>query len=147
MANPTKPTRQDTFRVTLTVDHENFGVWDKKTGGDVDSNELKYRPGGMRPLQSLGGTTTPANVTLQRDYDRIDDHDRINTLLRKAGKVRATVHQQPLDFDGNPYGKTIHWKGTLKRVLVPDVDSEGNSAAMIEVEISVDEQEGAVAAA
>lgn len=141
------PTRQDTFRVTLNVDGENFGVWDKKTGGDVDSNELKYRPGGMAPIQSMGGTTVPANVVLQRDYDRVDDHDRINTLLSKVGKVRATVHQQPLDFNGNAYGKAVIWHGTFKRVLVPDVDSEGNAASLIEVEVSVDEHKGAVAAA
>jgi hypothetical protein len=146
MAN--SPTRQDTFRVTLTVDSRDLGVWDKKTGGDVDSNELKYRPGAMGPLQSLGGTTVPSNVTLQRNYDKVRDHDNINFLLSRVGGVRATVHQQPLDLDGNPYGsKAVHWHGTLKRVLVPDVDSEGNAAAMLEVEVSVDEQKGSVAAA
>lgn len=136
MANDA-PTRQDTFRVTLTVDGSNRGVWDKKSGGDVDSNELKYSPGGMAQQVSMGGMVTPANITLQRDYDRVRDHDTITFLLSRVGKSPATVHQQPLDFDGNPYGKTVHWKGILKRVLIPDVDSEGNAAAMLEVEISI----------
>lgn len=131
------PTRQDTFRLTLTVDHRNQGIWDKKTGGDADSNELKYNPGNMGPPLSLGGRQVPSNVTLQRLYDRHDDHDDINFLLNRVGKADATVHQQPLDFDGHPYGKTIHWHGTLKRVLVPDVDSEGTGAALVEVEITV----------
>jgi hypothetical protein len=145
MANT--PTRQDTFRVTLTIDGKNYGVWDKKTGGDVDSNELKYRPGGMGPIQSMGGTRVTNNITLQRDYDRVRDHDHVNEFLKAVGKKRATVHQQPLDLDGNPYGKAIHWHGVFKRVLAPDHDSEGSGAAMIEVEISVDESDGVVTSA
>jgi hypothetical protein len=131
------PTRQDTFRLTLRVNHENYGVWDKKTGGDADSNELKYNPGSMVPAISLGGHETPANVTLQRLYDVIDDNNKLNKLLNGVGKHDATVTQQPLDFDGNPYGKAAVWHGTLKRVVIPDVDSESNTAALVEVEITV----------
>lgn len=140
----TNPTRQDTFRVRLQVDHVKFGVWDKKTGGDMDSNELKYSPGGMVPQISLGGQKMPANVVLQRIYDVVDDNDRINLLLAGVGRHDATVHQQPLDFDGNPFGKAIVWHGTLKRVTVPDVDSEGNAAALVEVEITVSGNPSAV---
>lgn len=138
MAKRSHPTRSDTFRVTLMVDGTETGIWDKKTGGELDSDELKYSPGGMLPQLSLGGKVNPGNVTLQREYDRVDDHDKINFLLNRVGKARTTVSQRPLDFDGNPYGKAVLWHGTLKRVQVPDVDSEGNSAALIEVEISTD---------
>jgi hypothetical protein len=43
-----------------------------------------------------------------------------------------------MDPDGNIYGNPVVWNGTLKRVQVPDVDSERSEAALIEIEITVD---------
>jgi len=130
-------TRQDTWVVRLTVAGESFGVWDKKTGGAVDSDDQKYYPGAMAEQISLGGRKTTDNVTLQRLYDRDDDHARINTLLRAAGKANCTVTQRPMDQEGNEYGRSITYRGKVKRVAVPDVDSESSSAALVEVEISI----------
>jgi hypothetical protein len=130
-------TRQDTFILRLTVAGNNYGVWDKKTGGELDSDDLKYNPGGMADTLSLGGRILPGNVVLQRLYDRKDDHDRINTLLNGVGKASVSLAQRPMDQDGNEYGKSIIYTGKLKRVNVPDVDSEANSAAMVEIEISI----------
>ena len=133
------PTRQDTFVVHMKCAGVRTGVWDKKTGGDADSDELKYHPGGMVPAISLGGKKVPANIVLQRNYDKIADHDNINFLLNHVGRGECHVHQRPLGFDGNPYGAKggVVWIGTLKRVTIPDVDSEGNAAAMLEVEITI----------
>jgi|SRR5215831_4013097 len=130
--------RQDMFVVRLLVAGNSWGIWDKKTGGEYDSDEVKYYPGGMNKVVSLGGRQTPGNITLQRLYDRIDDNERINTLLNGVGKISCTVSQRPMDLDGNGVGKTVYWTGKLKRVLVPDVDSEATSAALVEVEITVD---------
>jgi hypothetical protein len=132
------PTRQDTFIVHMKCAGVRTGVWDKKTGGDADSDELKYFPGGMVPAISLGGKKQPANIVLQRNYDKVQDHDNIGWLLDHVGRGLCHIHQRPLGLDGNPYGKnSVIWVGTLKRVTVPDVDSEGNAAAMLEVEITV----------
>lgn len=130
-------TRQDTFVVRLHVNGESFDVWDKKTGGELDSDSTIYYPGAMRKQLDLGGRRTAGNLTLQRLYDRIDDHDKINTLLNGVGSAKVTVTQRPLDEEGHEHGKAITWNGRLKRVLVPDVDSESSSAALIEVEITV----------
>jgi hypothetical protein len=130
--------RQDTWNVILTVAGHNFGVWDKKTGGELDSDEVKYYPGGMAQAQSLGGRVTPGNITLQRLYDRDDDDQYIQVLFNVVGKGKAVVTQRALNIDGKGYGKHIVWTGKLKRVLFPDVDSEATSAAMIEVEITTD---------
>lgn len=130
-------TRQDTFVVRLTIGGVSFGVWDKKSGGELDSDTTLYYPGNMRDAQDLGGRATPGAITLSRNYDRFDDHDRVNAYLAGAGKAKCTVTQTPLDEDGNEHGKSIVWNGRLKRVLPPDVDSESSSAAMIEVEIIV----------
>ena len=130
-------TRQDTFVVRLTVNGADFGVWDKKTGGELDSEATIYFPGGMRQQQDLGGRKNAGNVTLQRLYDRIDDHDRISILLNASGRGKVTVSQRPMDENANEYGKSIVWNGRLKRVSPPDVDSESSTAALIEVEVSV----------
>lgn len=130
-------TRQDTFVIRLTINGESFGIWDKKTGGELDSDTTTYYPGAMRAQQDLGGRKTAGNITLQRLYDRFDDHDRINTLLAGAGRAKCTVSIRPMDEDENEYGKTIVWNGRLKRVLPPDVDSESSAAALYEVEIAI----------
>lgn len=130
-------TRQDTFVVRLTVDGVSFGIWDNKTGGDLDSDSTTYYPGGMRAQQDLGGRKTASNITLQRLYDRIDDHDKINILLAGVGRAKVTVAQRPMDENENEYGKTIVWNGRLKRVLPPDVNSESSSAAIYEIEITI----------
>lgn len=130
-------TRQDTFRVIVHLNGNSFGVWDKKSGGELDSDETRYSPGGMLPQISLGGRKQTGNVTLSRLYDRKDDHDRINTLFNAVGKGKVTISQRPMDPDGNAYGRPIIYNGTLKRVTVPDVDSESSTAAMIEIEVTV----------
>lgn len=130
-------TRQDTFVIRVVLDGSPLGIWDKKTGGALDSDELKYYPGGMRQAISLGGKKTTDNITLQRLYDRKDDHDKINTLFNAVGRGKLTISQKPMDPDGNEYGRPIIWVGTLKRVFVPDTDSEGNAAALVEIEATI----------
>lgn len=134
---PTEGSRQDQFAITLEVGGVEWGFWDKKTGGELDSDEVKYYPGATDQSVTLGGRVTPGNVTLQRLYDRRDDHPRIGSLLGAVGKQPAKVTQRPLDKNGTPFGKRVVWLGTLKRVLIPDVDSEATGAALLEVEITV----------
>lgn len=139
-------TRQDTWEIIVQMGTvsgsggmHNLGIWDKKTGGDLDSDEVKYYPGNMGVVQSLGGRLVPNNLTIQRIFDRVDDSGEINRLLNGVGQARMTVTQRPLNIDGSKVGaKRVIWTGVLKRVLIPDVDSEATSAALIEIEVSVD---------
>lgn len=131
------PTRQDTWFVGVHLNGNSLGVWDKKTGGEVDSDDNKYYPGGMADAIALGGHGTTGNVTLQRIYDRFDDHEIIAYLFEQAGKGIVTVTQRPLDPDGVGYGKRITYHGILKRVQPPEVDSESTTAALIEIEVTI----------
>jgi hypothetical protein len=130
-------TRADTWRVTVGVNGIHTGVWDVKEGGDVDSNELTYKPGGMVDPISLGGSRTVNNVTLRRNYRLGRDHSVSQRWLNWAGKGKVVVTQQPLDEDGNSWGSPIVYQGTLKRVKLPDHDSQSSDAAMIEIEVTV----------
>lgn len=137
-------TRQDTWVIRLHLDGVSFGIWDKKTGGEVDSDDIKYYPGGMVPPIMLGGKVTTGNVTLQRLYDRVDDHGKINTLIQAAGRGKITVSQRPMDQDGNEVGRSITYTGLLKKVSPPDTDSESTTAALYEIECTINGSPSAV---
>jgi hypothetical protein len=139
------PTRQDTHRITVRIAHPvngnmiNYGVYDTRTGGEVDSDDTKYYPGGMEPPVSLGGRKTVGNVTVSRLYRLGRDHDGVQQLVDSVGRSAMEVSEQPLDKYGNVYGRPIVWTGTLKRVGFPDRDSDaGAAAARIELEMSVE---------
>jgi len=129
-------TRQDEYDVRVTVDGINLGTFDTLTGGEIDSEELKYKPGAMAPEVSLGGTTTTGQVTVTRNYRLVRDHDRVHWLLGRVGRGNVVINKQPLDHDGNAYGRPLVYRGILKRVLPPEHDSNTADAAMIEIEVT-----------
>jgi len=136
------PTRQDTWNIGVNIEDaqgvmQSWGLWDKKTGGELDSDSTTYYPGGMRAQIDLGGRKTAGNLTLQKLYDIVYDHERIGQLLERVGRAKVNVHQRPLDIDGNPAVKAVNWNGRLKRVSLPDVDSESSTAALVEIEVTI----------
>lgn len=132
--------RQDQTSLTVTVDGEDTGVWDKRSGGGRTSDSTKYRPGEMGAPISLGGWPDTDNITISRIYDIPRDHTTglIRRLLAKVGKARVTVNDQPLNPDGVPQGDPITWTGTLVGCSAPERDSESSDAAMLEIEVEVD---------
>jgi hypothetical protein len=139
------PTRQDTFLVSVRVEDManpgkmiDLGTFDKMTGGDLDSNDVQYRPGGMGPPISLGGPKTANNVTVTRLYRLERDHNKLPKLLAAVGGGHMHVSKQPLDLQGNVFGSPIVLNGRLKMVKHPDVDSEANAAALLELEMTVE---------
>lgn len=138
------PTRQDTYSVTVLIKHPtsgsmiNYGVFDKMSGGALSAGATSYNPGGMQPPVSLGGKKVTSNVTVSRLYRLGRDHDIVQQLLDSVGKSDMTIVKQPLDIDGNVYGRPITYKGKLDRVAAPDVDSESSTAALIELEMVVE---------
>lgn len=139
----TGATRQDTWHITVAIPGITFGpglgeTWDQQEGGDVDSDELTYKPGGMADPVSLGGSRNVQNLTLRRIYLLGRDHRNSQKLIDAAGKALVTVTKQPLDHDGNVFGQPIVYRGKLKRVAFPTHDSRGNDAALLEIEVTVD---------
>lgn len=131
--------RKDQYRITVTVDGRTLPAphaWDTLTGGEIDSEELKYKPGAMAPEISLGGTVTVGQVVVGRIYDLDRDHVNIHWLIGRVGKGHVVVKKQPLDIDGNAFGRALVYQGKLKRVLPPEVDSTSTDAAILEVEVT-----------
>jgi hypothetical protein len=134
----TAPTREDTWLVSLSIDGRDLEVWDTLDGGEIDSDESKYRPGGMSAEISLGGTRTIGNITLGRNYDYLRDHPMLSWLVARVGAGRCVIGRQPLDLNRIPQGSPTTYTGTLKTVTPPGVDSMSNDAAVIELEITID---------
>ena len=128
--------RQDQFNVTVVVDGRNLGTFDRKSGGEVDSEELKYRPGAMAQQISLGGFQNVGNVTVGRLFDLGRDLPDVPFLTHRAGKADMTIVVQHLDVDGNPFGKPYTYVGKMKQYTPPEHNSESNDAAMVEIEMS-----------
>jgi hypothetical protein len=133
--------------ITLTVDGDPFGVWDKLSGGEVDSETLKYKPGGMGAAVVLGGSVEVGDLTVSRLFMIGRDTDIVHRLIEKVGKGNCTLARQALDADGHPWGTgTLVYKGKLKTVSPPELDSESSDAALLELVISPSGTVGTVAA-
>lgn len=139
---PPQPTREDTWRVNVTVGDRPLGVFDSFSGGEIDSEEAKYPPGGMAAEISLGGRRTIGNVTVGKYLDRATDWPLVKWLASQVGAARVTIGLTPLAFDASSGGEPLVYGGTLKTVTVPDIDSAGNDVAKLELECTMD---GAVA--
>lgn len=134
--------RTDQYSVSVALDGRDLGIWDKLTGGDLDSNETKYKPGAMGAGISLGGTQMVPDVVVSRLYVLDRDHAQNPMIRARVGKGRVTVTKQPLDVDGNVYGRPLVYTGRLKTLNFPDADSEGNAAALVALTVGTDDNIG-----
>jgi hypothetical protein len=147
-------TRLDTFTVTLMVEdirnpghYFDWGIWDQKTGGDLDSEERLYYPGAMAAPYSLGGRILPQNITLIRNYRIHRDHYHVQQLLDAVGKAGVIITMFPMDKYGNTHTPALVWRGTLKTVVLPEHNSEtASDPGMIHVVATVESAPTAVGA-
>lgn len=123
--------RQDQYNVSVTIDGNALGTFDKLDGGDIDSEETKYKPGAMAPELSLGGSTTVSNVTVSRLFVQGRDTSLVPFLKEKVGKGEVTIVKQPLDVNGSPFGAPMVYHGKLKTFTPPPADSNASTTAAV----------------
>ena len=128
--------RLNQYAVSVSIDGVALGVFDKLAGGGFDSEETKFKPGGMAPEISLGGSRTTGNITVSRLFRLDRDLPLVPMLKSKVGTGQVTVSKQSLDVNRNPYGNPDVYTGTLKAFNPPEPDSESNSAALFALEVS-----------
>jgi len=129
--------RKDTWVVSVNVEGVgDLGTFDVRTGGEFDSTELKYQPGGMAPMVSLGGSITIGQLIVSRNFRADRDLPKAKALVAGVGKAKVSVNMVGLDPDKHPYDTRLGWRGVLKRVTLPEVDSTTTEAAVIELEIT-----------
>ena len=130
--------RSDQYRVTLWIDDQLIGIFDDKDGGGLDSQELKYRPGGGQTQVSLGGPTMVDNITLTRGFDRARDAGLRKWMFTRVGKGRAVSSVQPLDIDNHPEGDPDVYQGVFKKFTPSKVQSDANTVDTYDIEVSTD---------
>jgi hypothetical protein len=135
---PPLPTREDTWLITCAVDGRDLGVFDTASGGELDSEESKYKPGGMAAEISLGGTRTFGNLTITRYCDIVRDWPVIKWLGARVGSGRCAIGITPLTPIGERSGEPLTYSGTLKTCTPPETDSTGTDAAMVSLEFTID---------
>lgn len=128
--------RADTWEWTVEVGGNDLGTFDEKDGGDIDSDETVFRPGGMKELYSLGGPRTVTNLTLRRNYRLHRDHPLSEYLIKSVGKYNAKLTGQPLDHAGSPFGDPFIYVAKVKRVQFPTHNSNAADASMLEIEFT-----------
>lgn len=132
--------REDQYNVTVSVtrgsETRDLGTFDSFDGGEVDSEETKYWPGGLGQQLSLGGRKSVGNVTVGRLYDLARDHPGMGWLMGGVGKADVTVTKTSIDVDSVASGRPLVYRGKLKMLTPPPHDSESSGAAKWEMEIS-----------
>jgi hypothetical protein len=129
--------REDTWLVVLNVGGVDMGTWDIYDGGETDSEELVFRPGGMDRAISLGGRQTYGNVTMSRHHDDWLSSN-VKWIRQQCGKTRITIGRVPLNPAGNQNGAVEWLGGTIKRCTPPTHDSMGSDTSMVEIECTID---------
>lgn len=134
-----KAATESHFRITVTIDGEDAGIWDKKEGGNQTAEVTKHRPGGS-PSQTtaLPGPVAWEDVTVTRSYVGSRDKPISRALIRRAGRAAMQVSIQDLDADLNVYGRITTITGTLMTVQEPNVDSDSSAVAMLGLVMSVE---------
>jgi hypothetical protein len=132
--------RQDQYNVTVSVtisgETRDLGTFDKFDGGDIDSEEALYHPGGMAAALQLGGRVNVSNVTLARLYDLMRDHPIMGWLIKGVGNGEVTATKTSLTVDKKAIPNPLVYQGKLKRCTPPSHDSESSDPALFELEIS-----------
>jgi hypothetical protein len=128
--------REDTYSIRVSVAGRDLGTWDRMSGGEVDSEETTYKPGGLAAQITLGGSQSVGNVTVSKLYDEAV-HGLFHWLASQAGKADMIVTKQPLNADGSAkLIRPIVYTGKLKAVTPPDVDSSSSDAAIASLEMT-----------
>lgn len=132
--------REDQNACTVSVSYggqtRDLGIFDAFSGGEIDSSEKKFNPGGMQQTISLGGKKTVGNVTVKRLYDLTRDHPIMGWLAGGVGKAEITAVKASMTVDSVAVPRPLVYQGKLKTLTPPDHDSESDDAAMWEMEIS-----------
>jgi hypothetical protein len=129
---------QQNFTVTLRVDSTDTGVWDTMSGGKLAASVTKHREGGMGPSVAYAGNANTDDVTLVRTFKRGRDTELWPFIKGRCGKGRCVISKQPLDEDGNAFGRPHVFTGLLSEVEGPEVDSDSEDRAIITLTIVTD---------
>lgn len=135
---PTSTQRQDQASCALTVNGRELPfVFNKRDGGEVDSETSETFPGGGRKKRAHGAPAEVENVTLTAEIQPDRDHDDIQWMKSLIGtEPEAGVVENALDSNGAAYKVLNTWTGILKRVNSGNYDANSSDPRELEVEVA-----------
>jgi hypothetical protein len=112
------------FQVTASCDGRDLGRFNTKTGGDITSDITgRWTADGW---EVTAGRPMIGDITFGRGFNKERDHELIRWLDTKVGGGRLVLNVQPLDEEGNVWGKPRTGTGRLKESHHGDIDSSSN---------------------
>lgn len=125
----------------LSVNGKPYGnSWATYSGGKLQANDTKTRPGGMGKEVSVGGPASRDDITMTiqlTDMDVAWAKQLENTV--GSGNAKAAIHYLMPDrtlVDGGDFTRT----GKVKSVEIPHGDHQSGNVGMLTVVISCDER-------
>jgi hypothetical protein len=140
--------REDLYNVTIilagTDGQKVKFVFDKMSGGKITTKVTKYRAAnGTEDEQVLGGAKVVDDITVL-GLMTYDMYLWLPWMIAQAGKADAYVNKQPVDRDGNAFGKALNYSGKLQDVEPPATDSHSDNAALLGLTFSVTTSAGTI---
>lgn len=112
--------------VRVSLDGSPFGgSWDAFQGGNLEGNNLVYRPGSMGDEVSFGGPASRGDLTVMIQLSDIVA-SWIPSFEDRVGPGVVAVAITFLDAEKLPV-RTLRRTGTLKAANVPDMDGSNSS--------------------
>lgn len=136
MALESAATEQN-YLVSVVVNGQALGTFDAYSGGDAQAKSVKHRPGGMGPEKSYSSLPSYTTLTVSRVLEPARDWELVRSLTQIAGRVDASMTEQPLDANGVAWGKPKTFTGHFLGVKPGKVDSTSDAIRMFEVDIDV----------
>lgn len=118
------------YRVTGYVNEVALGTFDTMSGGEPDAKDNKHRPGGMGFEVSYASLPSWSDVSVERVYEHKRDWELERSLENKTGRVTCHVVAQPLDPDGNAFGRAKTYHGAFRGLTIGKVDSTSDNVRM-----------------
>jgi len=116
--------------------------WTSKEGGDLTSDSVYTRPGGLQPGIQLGGPSSRSDCTVKRQYtSNLDGGGFVTQLSNVCGNAAMWVSWTPIDGNQNPNGNTHLLTGILKEVQVPQYDANATGAGFLTLVMACDQLE------
>jgi hypothetical protein len=126
--------------VTAEIDGDEFGPFDSFNPGEVSASTGRHRPGGQRTAVRTRGLPERSTGDLTVVPQTAGELARYRALERKAGRVAMKVVEQPLDANGDPFGKATIYTGLLESVNINNVDSDSSDDRQVTLTFAPDDE-------
>lgn len=127
-------------QVLVSIDAWGTDYWAELSGGEVSGDAKEVWNGGAEQPDQLAARATTSNLVIKKPYYPGRDKARMEQLMRRVGKVRATITVQDTDPDlrGGVYGPPrVYPNALLVKVKAPEAKAGSGDENVIETEWAV----------